>query len=162
MPPVTSPTPSPIRKGLRIAALLALAGLAFLAVPPLLRWLNPAAGSFDIGTLNAPVLAALQFFAAVSMAYVAWRFLFPKLYAYVRDCMEEKLFTTLTTNLVDQLPPAELATTATVYHAAESRHIAEFQFRIRCVRLLLSLLPFFVFLVASVLMVNNALTIVPH
>ena len=46
--------------------------------------------------------------------------------------------------------------------AAERRHIAQFQFLIRCVRLLLSLLPFFVFLAAAVLMVNNALTIVPH
>ncbi|WP_375419230.1 hypothetical protein [uncultured Hymenobacter sp.] len=153
---------TPARKGPRILLMVLLAIGAFFAMPPLVRWWNPAAGAFDVGTLNAPVLAALQFFAAVSMAFVAWRFLFPVLYAYVRESMEEKLFEKLTADLISQLPSAELANANSIFHAAERRRIAQFQFLIRCVRFLFSLLPFFVFLVLATRMVNSALTIVPH
>lgn len=165
MQPPTTPA-EPAHKGRRILALLALSATGFLAMPFLLRWLNPGAGAFDLGVLNAPALAALQFFAAVSMAFAAWVLLFPRLFAYVRDCMEEKLFSTLTTDLLALLPTPlddlQVLLPQQVQLAAERRHIAQFQFLIRCVRLLLSLLPFFVFLAAAVLMVNNALTIVPH
>ena len=158
--PETTPTAS---RGPRILFMVALAALAFFAVPPLLRWWDPAAGAFDVGTLNALVLAALQFFAAVSMAYVPWRFLFPGLYGYVRDCMEGKLFENLTDDLLGQLPNEEAWNTqaqATV--ATERRRIAQFKFLIRCVRVVFSLLPFFIFLLLATHMVNNALTVVPH
>ena len=155
-------TKNPASRGPRILLMVALAALTFFAVPPLLRWWNPAAGAFDVGTLNAPVLAALQFFAAVSMAYVPWRFLFPGLYGYVRDCMEGKLFENLTTELLDQLPTADLATATTIFHAAERRRIAQLQFLIRCVRVLFCLLPFFVFLLLATRMVTTALAVVPH
>lgn len=161
-PPATAAT-SPARKGLRIAGLLAGAGAMFVLLPLLLRYLfGPAAGGFDPSMLTIGTLAALQFFVTVSLAFAAWYFLFPKLYAYVRDCMEEKLFGSLTQELIDQLPPVELATSVSVFQAAERRKIAHFQFLIRCVRLLLSLLPFFVFLQLATQVVSAALTIVPH
>lgn len=162
-----TPTPAPAGKGWRIVLLVA-AALAVLLVagPALIKFTEaaelPRSGTFDIGVLEVPVLGAFQFFAAVSIAFAAYYALFHKLYAYVRDCMEEKLFSTLTTTLVDQLPKAELATLENIAHAAEARHIAQFQFRIRCVRFLLSLLPFFFLLAGSLFIVNNALTAVPR
>lgn len=166
MPPPTSLLP----KGLRILLMVALAGLVFFAAPPALRWYTqyaqlPAAGSFDMGTLNAPVLAALQFFAAVSMAFVPWRFLFPGLYGYVRDCMEEKLLANITDKLNADLPTQQTdgwTDGAAIRLAAERRHIAQFQFLIRCVRLIFSLLPFFVFLLLAQQFLNTALTVIPH
>jgi len=145
--------------------MVALAAAMFLLAPPLLRWLNPAAGAFDVGTLNAPVLAALQFFAAVSMAYVPWRFLFPGLYRYVRDCMEDKLLENLTKTLTDELPNYEKASWTdgtAILLAAERRRISQFQFTIRCVRLVFCLLPFFAFLLLAQAFLNTALTVVPH
>jgi hypothetical protein len=93
MQPIPQPPP---QKGLRILLMVALAADVFFLAPPLLRQYTayahlPEAGSFDMGTLNAPVVATLQFFAAVSMVYVPWRFFFPGLYRYVRDCMEDNL-----------------------------------------------------------------------
>lgn len=167
MNPTPTPTSTPERKGLRVGLLvLAALGVLLLAGPALREYTSalnlPKAGSFDIGVLQVPMLGAFQFFAAVSIAYAAWRLLFPKLYAYVRDCMEEKLFATLTADLLAQLPGEPNASPEAVALATEKRHIAQFQFRIRCVRLLLCLLPFFLFLLASLAVVNNALTVVPH
>jgi hypothetical protein len=164
-----SPIPPP-QKGLRIVLMVALAAAVFFAAPPLIRWYAsqaglPMAGSFDLGTLNVPVLAALQFFAAVSLAFVPWRFLFPGLYRYVRDCMEDKLLENLTKVLTDALPnPAnEYELTAeSIQLAAERRRISQFQFAIRCVRLIFCLLPFFAFLALAQAFLNSALTVVPH
>jgi hypothetical protein len=163
-------TPAPAQKGLRIVFMVALATTVFFAAPPLLRWYAryaglPMAGSFDLGTLNVPVLAALQFFAAVSLAFVPWRFLFPGLYRYVRDCMEDKLLENLTTVLTDKLPTYETASLTdgtAIQLAAERRRISQFQFAIRCVRLLFCLLPFFAFLALAQAFLNSALTVVPH
>jgi hypothetical protein len=161
-------TKNPASRGPRILLMVALAALVFFAAPPALRWFSeyfhlPLAGSFDLGTVNVPVLAALQFFAAVSMAYVPWRFLFPGLYGYVRDCMEGKLFENLTDELLGQLPDTGAWNTAAELTAAtERRHINQFKFVIRCVRVVFSLLPFFVFLLLATHMVNTSLTVVPH
>ena len=153
------PTPdTPARKGLRILLMVAAAVAVCFLVPPLLRWLNPAAGAFDVGPLNAPLLAALQFFAAVSMAFVPWRFLFPGLYGYVRDSTEEKLLA----NITGQLSQALDADSSNIPAAAERRYIAQFQFLIRCVRLLFCLLPFFTFLLLAMRFLNTALTVVLH
>ncbi|MBO2010840.1 hypothetical protein [Hymenobacter negativus] len=163
--PITHP---PASRGPRILLMVALAAAVFFLAPPALRQFTayfhlPLAGSFDLGTLNVPVLAAVQFFAAVSMAYVPWRFLFPGLYGYVRDCMEGKLFENLTADLLGQLPaPTEWNTQAQTQISAERRRISQFQFTIRCVRFLFSLLPFFVFLVLATSMVSSSLTVVPH
>ncbi len=167
MQPTTQPPP---RKGWRIIVMVAIAAAIFFLAPPALRWYTgyaglPAAGSFDTGTLNAPVLAALQFFAAVSMAFVPWRFLFPGLYRYVRDCMEDKLLENVTKSLTDMLPtPGSEGWLGaqTIELAAERRRISQFQFTIRCVRLLFCLLPFFAFLALAQAFLNTALTIVPH
>jgi hypothetical protein len=167
MLPTSQPPP---QKGLRIAFMVALAAFVFFAAPPLIRWYAryaglPMAGSFDLGTLNAPVLAALQFFAAVSLAFVPWRFLFPGLYRYVRDCMEDKLLENLTKVLSDALPSyeeASLTDGTAIQLAAERRRISQFQFTIRCVRLIFCLLPFFAFLALAQAFLNTALTIVPH
>lgn len=165
MQPATQPPP---QKGLRIAFMVALAAAIFFAAPPLIRWYArqaglPMAGAFDLGTLNAPVLAALQFFAAVSLAFVPWRFLFPGLYRYVRDCMEDKLLENLTKALTDALPSASIYNAAeAIQLAAERRRISQFQFTIRCVRLFFCLLPFFAFLALAQAFLSNALSIVPH
>jgi hypothetical protein len=151
------PTPS-VQRGARIVFMVLAAVAVFFLSPLALRWLNPEAGSFDVGTLNAPILAALQFFAAVSMAFVAWRFLFPGLYGYVRDCMEGKLLENLTEDLKLYLNSEDV----NIMLAAEKRHIAQFQFIIRCTRFVLALFPFVFFLVLAMRFVNTALTVVPH
>ena len=156
-------TPTAARKGLRILLMVAAAVAVFFLAPPLLRAYSeaaglPRAGSFDLGFLNVPVLAALQFFAAVSFAFLPWRVLFPGLYGYVRDCMEEKLLA----NITDKLTANFEANEYNILVAAERRRIAQFQFLIRCVRLLFCLLPFFAFLLLAQQFLSNALTVVPH
>jgi hypothetical protein len=165
-----TPQPSKPRRGWRILSMVALAAAVFFLIPPLMRWYTtyyhlPAAGSFDMGTFNVPVLAALLHFAAVSMAFVPWYFLFPGLYGYVRDCMEGKLLENVTKALTDELPTYETASLtdgAAIKLAAERRHIAQFQFLIRCVRFIFSLSPFLLFLALAEHFLSNALTVVPH
>jgi hypothetical protein len=145
-------------KGGRVALFGLVALLVFFALPPALRILDPTAGGFAPDTINAAALGAFQFFAALTMAYVAWRGLFPDLYRYAVDCMEGKLLENLTEDLKTFLG-AEGAVNFLL--AAEYRHIAQFQFIIRCTRFVLSLFPFLLFLLLANAALTAALTAVP-
>lgn len=155
--PVLPPLPA-LPKGARVAVFGALALLVFFALPPLLRLVDPTAGGFAPDTINAAALGAFQFFAALSMAYVSWRWLFPDLYRYAMDCMEGKLLENLTDDLKALLGPE---CTVSLLEAAEHRHIAQFQFLIRCTRFVLSLSPFLLFLLLANHALTAALTAVP-
>lgn len=160
------PTPPATRsKSWRAAALVLVALLGLLAAgPALIKYSEvlglPRAGTFDLGLIEVPVLAALQFFAAVSMAFVAYYVLFTGEYRYVRDCASGKLFENLTDELLSDLATAQ---TETDYARVEARrHIAHLKFLIRCARFVLALLPFLAFLWLSQACVNALLTAVPH
>ena len=138
--------------------LLMLAGLAlatFLLLPPLIRLVCPTFGGFAPDTLNAYTLGATQYFLALTMAYISWRWLFPGLYAYAAETMEGKLLESITTELLALLPAADLR------QLAERRKIATLQFTIRCVRFVFSVSPFVFFFWGANHALTAALTAVP-
>lgn len=141
-------TPPPAQKVLRIVFMVALAD----------------AGSFDLGTLDVPVLTARQFLAAVSLTFVPWRFLFPGL-CCIATCAiasKDKLLENLTKVLTDRLPTYKTPnlTDSTAIQLAVERRI--FQFITQCVRLIFCSLPFFAFLALTQAFLNSALTVAPH
>jgi hypothetical protein len=91
------------------------------------------------------------------MAFISWRWLFPDLYEYAVDCMEGKLLE----NLTDDLKLFLTHTQQDIMHAAERRHIAQFQFIIRCTRFVFALFPFLLFLLLANHALTAALTAVP-
>ncbi|TPG71983.1 hypothetical protein EAH73_01695 [Hymenobacter nivis] len=145
-------------KGARVAVFGALALGVFFLLPFALRLIDPTAGGFAPDTINAAALGAFQFFAALSMAYASWRWLFPDLYRYAMDCMEGKLLENLTDDLKALLGPTR---SVSLLEATEYRHIAQFQFLIRCTRFVLSLSPFLLFLLLANHALTAALTAVP-
>jgi hypothetical protein len=151
----------------RVALLGLVALVIFCCLPSALRsTIMPTAGGFTPDNLGAYTLGAFQFFAALSMAYVAWRGLFPNLYAYAAETMEGKLLESITTDLLTRLPiqfflGQEDITRLKLAALAERRKIATFQFTVRCARFAFSVLPFFVFFFAANASLTSALTVVP-
>ena len=151
----------------RVALFGLVALVIFCCLPSALRHtIMPTAGGFTPDNLGAYTLGAFQFFAALSMAYVSWRALFPDLYAYVCETMESKLLASITSELLSRLPtqflPGQEDTIRLQLAAlAERRKIATFQFTVRCARFAFSVLPFFVFFFAANASLTSALTVVP-
>ncbi len=63
--------------GLQGAAALLIAVSLAIASPTVLRWIDPAAGAFDIAYLQRPLLGAVYFFFALFAAWVALQVDFP-------------------------------------------------------------------------------------
>ena len=151
----------------RVALFGLVALVIFCCLPSALRHtIMPTAGGFTPDNLGAYTLGAFQFFAALSMAYVSWRALFPDLYAYVCETMESKLLASITTELLSRLPTEfyrgnEETVRLQLAALAERRKIATFQFTVRCARFAFSVLPFFVFFFAANASLTSALTVVP-
>ncbi|MDJ0367286.1 hypothetical protein QMK33_19230 [Hymenobacter sp. H14-R3] len=143
--------------GGRIAVFAVVASSIFFVLPHVLRWFDPTAGGFAPDTVNAAALGAFHYFAALSMAYVSWRWIFPDLYAYAIDCMSDKLLA----NLTDELKNLFNDRSCDLRAVAEKRHIAQFQFLIRCVRFVFALSPFLFFLLLANHALTAALTAVP-
>ncbi|MVN77744.1 hypothetical protein GO988_15530 [Hymenobacter sp. HMF4947] len=148
------PTFSP---GGRVATFGLVALLIFFGLPHVLRWFDPTAGGFAPDTVNAAALGAFHYFAALSMAYASWRWLFPDLHAYAVETMEGKLLK----NLTDDLEKLFYDRSCKLRAVTEKRHIAQFQFLIRCVRFVLALSPFLFFLLLANHALTAALTAVP-
>ena len=147
-------------KSAKVALLALLALAAFLFLPPLIRLVYPGFGGFAPDTINAALLGAFQYFAALTMAYASWRGLFPGLYAYAAECMEGKLLEAITTDLFARLPTGDYLNFE-IEILSERRKISTLQFTIRCVRFVFSLLPFFFFFFAANATLSSALTAVP-
>jgi hypothetical protein len=151
----------------RVAIFGAVATLIFCCLPWVLRHtIMPTAGGFTPDNIGAAALGAFQYFAALSLAYVSWRGLFPSLYAYAAETMEGKLLESITKELLALLPGTDSVGAGEwwqtkIAHSAERRKIATFQFTVRCVRFVFSVSPFVFFFVQANHALASALTVVP-
>jgi len=166
-----------LTKGNKLLVLALVAILTFFFGAPLLRLL-PTLGGFTPDTLNAYTLGAAQYFLALTLAYVSWRWLFPSLYSYAVETMEGKLLKVITASLTTSLDTVTRHFTAPgaadagndflvqasqldINVAAERRKIATLQFTIRCVRFLFSISPLVFFFLGANAALTAALTAVP-
>jgi len=145
-----------LTKGSKLFVLALAALVTYFFGAPLLRLL-PEMGGFTPDTLNAYTLGAAQYFLALTMAYVSWRWFFPELYAYAAETMEGKLLESITTELLALFSQEAI----TLPELAERRKIATLQFTIRCVRFLYSVSPFVFFFLGANAALTAALTAVP-
>ncbi|MGI4865446.1 MAG: hypothetical protein ACRYFZ_16100 [Janthinobacterium lividum] len=161
-PQVQLPQLPQLPKGSR-ALLLGAAGLGvFLLLPWAVRLVYPAFNAFGPDTINAYTLGACQFFTALTMAYAAWRLLFPSLYAYAAETMEGKILESITSDLLKYMPQQHSYQYAEGLIAlAERRKIATLTFIVRCTRFAFSVSPFVLFFVQANHALASALTVVP-
>lgn len=144
---------------------LLLTGLVFLFLPPLLRLLDPQAGSFGVEILNALGVAALLFSGLLHGGLFTYEKFLPRFQAYQAESLEGegKLFENLTDSLernliiLKTLTPPESRLAVLV----ENRKTAQFKFIIRCVRLSFCLLSLAYILHLIAQMVSLAMTAVP-
>ncbi|MGI4760921.1 MAG: hypothetical protein ACRYF0_09460 [Janthinobacterium lividum] len=151
----------------RATAGLLLTGAIFIGLPPVLRILDPAAGSFGIELLNALGLAAMLFGAVLHLALLAYEKFLAPLYKYQAESLdgEGKLFENLTAPLETSLEachPSADDYGALLQHQVESRQTAQFKFLVRCVRLSFCLLSLAYLLHLALQVVTVALTVVPQ
>ena len=154
----------PIPHYLRRASVgLFFAGLIFVVLPPVLRILDPTAGSFGIELLNALGLAAMLFSAVLHMALFAYEKFLAPFYTYQAESLDGqgKLFENLTDELrvplytEDNIYPARLA------QLVERRKTNQFIFLVRCVRLSFCLLSLAFLLHLAMQVISVAMTAVP-
>jgi hypothetical protein len=142
---------------------LLVAVLIFLVLPPLLRLFYPTAGSFDSGTINTLALAALQYFAATHLALFTYRRLFPTLYDYLVESLQDKVLESVTKELETQLAHPELLRDQSLLPVlSEQRQLLALKFSIRCKRLLFCLLPLAFLYIGAHYTLASVLTVVPH
>jgi hypothetical protein len=149
----------------RATAGLVVTGAIFIGLPPILRILDPAAGSFGIELLNALGLAAMLFGAVLHLALIAYEKFLSPLYKYQAESLdgEGKLFENLTDNLENlQNALASSQAAPSLSLLIERRRTAQFKFIIRCVRLSFCLLSLAYLLHLALQVVTVALTVVPQ
>lgn len=67
-------------------------GVALFALSPaLFRWIDPTAGTFDVGTLHAVVFAVAAFCVLKGAAWLTLWLDFPGIYKWLDDRMEEEI-----------------------------------------------------------------------
>lgn len=147
----------------RVGLLGATALLVFLLLPTILRHtIDPRANGFAPDTIGATALGAFQFFAALTIAYAAWRVLFPPLYTYAAETMQDKFLESITSDLVALLPPkGKWYNTQDLAALTERRKIATLTFIVRCTRFAFSVLPFVFFFLQANAALTATLTAVP-
>lgn len=151
---------------LRFAGLsLLMAAFIMLGLPSILQVFDAGAGGFTADKLNTLALAAMLVLAAVHLAFFVFRRLFPRFYDYMRECLEGegKLFDNLTDELRE--PIFHKSTFAPSHERmnllTERRKVAQFQFIIRCVRLLFCLFVLGFCAWLAVHMLTVAMTVLP-
>ena len=155
----------PIPKYLRRAATgLFATGFIFVVLPPLLRILDPAAGSFGIEILNALGLAALLFSGVLHGGLFVYEKFLPRFHEYQGESLEQngKLYENLTDELRAPLYAEERIYADRLAVLAERRKVNEFTFKLRCTRLNYSLFSLAFLLCLGAFMVNLAMTAVPE
>jgi hypothetical protein len=151
----------------RATAGLFVTGAIFVGLPPVLRLLDPAAGSFGIELLNALGLAAMLFGAVLHLALLAYEKFLAPLYRYQAESLdgEGKLFENVTAPLEASLEEHRARTydpDTLLRLQVESRQTAQFKFLVRCVRLSFCLLSLAYLLHLALQVVTVALTVVPQ
>ena len=151
----------------RATAGLFVTGAIFVGLPPVLRIIDPAAGSFGIELLNALGLAAMLFGAVLHLALVAYEKFLAPLYRYQAESLdgEGKLFENVTAPLEAALEEHRARTydpDILLRLQVESRQTAQFKFLVRCVRLSFCLLSLAYLLHLALQVVTVALTVVPQ
>lgn len=151
----------------RATAGLLVTGAIFIGLPPLLRILDPAAGSFGIELLNALGLAAMLFGAVLHLALLAYEKFLAPLYRYQAESLdgEGKLFENVTAPLEASLEECRARAydpNTLLQLQVESRQTAQFKFLVRCVRLSFCLLSLAYLLHLALQAVTVALTVVPQ
>lgn len=155
----------------RATAGLFVTGAIFVGLPPILRVIDPTAGSFGIELLNALGLAAMLFGAVLHLALIAYEKFLAPLYRYQAESLdgEGKLFENVTDELrrplwqegVEETMP-KWAVVDRIAFCAERRKVSQFQFLIRCVRLSFCLLSLAYLLHLALQVVTVAMTVVPQ
>jgi hypothetical protein len=143
---------------------LFLTGLIFVGLPPVIRFFDPAAGSFGFELLNALGVAAMLFSTVLHLALYAYEKFLPAFHEYQGESLEgeKKLFENLTGPLETSL--AEVAATPSVMKLevqVETRKTAQFKFLIRCVRISFCLLSLGYLLHLAMQALTLAMTAVP-
>lgn len=146
---------------------LFITGVIFVALPPVLRVLDPSAGSFGIEILNALGLAAMLFGAVLHLALFAYEKFLPQFHSYQAESLEGdgKLFENITTPLEERFGKftnRELGFKEHLNVQVEYRKTAQFKFIIRCVRLSFCLLSLAYLLHLAMQVVTVAMTVVPN
>ncbi|HEX8506350.1 MAG TPA: hypothetical protein VF630_13360 [Hymenobacter sp.] len=147
----------------RATAGLFITGLIFALLPPVLRVLDPTAGSFGIEILNALGLAAMLFSGVLHGGLFVYEKFLPGFYKYQGESLEKdaKLYENLSQELKEPLYQDEriYADRLAVYR--ERRKVNQFIFQMRCTRLNYSLFSIAFLLCLGAFMVNLAMTAVP-
>ena len=155
----------------RATAGLFVTGAIFVGLPPVLRVIDPAAGSFGIELLNALGLAAMLFGAVLHLALIAYEKFLAPLYRYQAESLdgEGKLFENVTAPLEASLEACRARVHDRAYDPdtllrlqVESRQTAQFKFLVRCVRLSFCLLSLAYLLHLALQVVTVAMTVVPQ
>ena len=158
----------PIPRYLRRAtAGLVVTGAIFIGLPPILRILDPSAGSFGIELLNALGLAAMLFGAVLHLALTAYEKFLAPLYKYQAESLDGdgKLFENVTAPLEASLEECRSRAydhDTLLRLQVESRQTAQFKFLVRCVRLSFCLLSLAYLLHLALQVVTVAMTVVPQ
>ena len=144
---------------------LVAAAAVFVLLPHVLRFFDPSAGSFGIDTLNALAFGAVLLAAILHLGFLAYSKVFPRFRTYQAESLEGdgKLFENLTDDLETDLGYLEDWTSPheRLPLLIENRKVAQFKFRIRCVRLSFCLLAFYALVLLSEHVLTAALTVVP-
>ncbi len=124
---------------------------------------NPTAGGFDLGLVQAFALPPLLFFLDLHVAIWCYKHFLPRLFAYLLSCIEEKMLTRVLppheslfgsgNNWVSQSDPAIIRLKISY---------AKTQFLIRCARFFLALSPLLFFLFVLLRLQFLALGLVPN
>lgn len=143
---------------------LFITGFIFVLLPPVLRVLDPTAGSFGIEILNALGLAAMLFSAVLHGSLAVYEKFLPSFQKYQAESLERdgKLFENLTGPLETGLEALGLNPSVMKLEVQrEARKTQQFKFQIRCTRLNYCLLSLAFLLCLGAFMVNLAMTAVP-
>lgn len=136
---------------------LTLAAFILIGLPYLLHFFDEGAGGFTVDKFNVLALGAMLVLATVHVAFFVFRQLFPRFYDYQRESLEGegKLFENLTDELRTPLFGHSYLAPEHLNLLIERRKVSQFQFLIRCVRLLfcLSVLAYLLWLAQHMLTV---------
>ncbi|WP_460503960.1 hypothetical protein, partial [Hymenobacter agri] len=147
----------------RAAAGLLATGVIFVVLPPILRVLDPTAGSFGIEILNALGLAALLFSGVLHGGLFVYEKFLGRFHKYQGESLEGegKLYENLSDELRKPLYQDERIYADRLAVYAERRKVNQFIFHMRCTRLNYSLFSLAFLLCLGAFMVNLAMTAVP-